>query len=58
MSQDLIRRHFGVVYHPHYMGTLLHNLGLSDQKARFVSDHLDEAKRREWRRPARRGPPY
>jgi transposase len=27
---------------------LLHNLGFSFQKARFVSDHLDAAKRRAW----------
>jgi transposase len=48
MIQDLIQRHFGVEYHPHYICTLLHNLGFSYQKARFVSDHLDEAKRLEW----------
>src|SRR4029434_228169 len=28
--------------------TLLHNVGFSFQKARFVSDHLDEAKRLVW----------
>ncbi len=49
MMQDLIQRQFGVEYHPHYICTLLHNLGFSYQKARFVSDHLDEAKRLEWR---------
>ena len=49
MMQDLIQRHFGVEYHPHYICTLLHNLGFSYQKARFVSDHLNEAKRLEWR---------
>ena len=49
MLQDLIQRHFGVAYHPHYICTLLHNLGFSYQKARFVSDHLNEAKRLEWR---------
>jgi transposase len=49
MIQDLIYRHFGVEYHPHYICTLLHNLGFSYQKARFVSDHLNEAKRLEWR---------
>jgi transposase len=48
MIQDLIQRHFGVVYHPHYIATLLHNMGFSYQKARFVSDHLNEAKRLEW----------
>ena len=49
MIQDLIWRHFGVVYHPHYLWTLLKNMGFSYQKARFVSDHLNEAKRLEWR---------
>jgi transposase len=49
MVQDLIQRHFGVAYHPHYLATLLTNMGFSYQKARFVSDHLHEAKRLEWR---------
>src|ERR671932_2771691 len=49
MVQDLIQRHFGVAYHPHYIATLLKNLRFSYQKARFVSDHLNEAKRLEWR---------
>ena len=49
MIQDLIQRHFGVVYHPHYIATLLKNMGFSYQKARFVSDHLSEAKRLAWR---------
>src|SRR5919201_985850 len=49
MVQDLIQRHFGVTYHPHYIATLLKNMGFSYQKARFVSDHLNEAKRLEWR---------
>jgi transposase len=49
MIQDLIHPHFGAEYHPHYICTLLHNLGFSYQKARFVSDHLNEAKRLEWR---------
>ncbi len=49
MIQDLIQRHFGVAYHPHSIATLLKNMGFSYQKARFVSDHLNEAKRLEWR---------
>ena len=49
MIQDLIQTRFGVSYHPHYLATLLHNLGFSYQKARFVSDHLNAAKRLEWR---------
>jgi transposase len=49
MIHDLIYRHFGVEYHPHYICTLMPNLGFSYQKARCVSDHLSEAKRLEWR---------
>ena len=49
MIQDLIQTRFGVSYHPPYLATLLQNLGFSYQKARFVSDHLNEAKRLEWR---------
>ena len=44
----LIGREFGVLYNRHYVCTLLHNLGFSFQKARFVSDHLDAAKRLVW----------
>jgi transposase len=50
MIQDLIQHRVGVSYHPHSLATLLHNLGFSSQKARFVSDHLNEAKRLAWRR--------
>jgi transposase len=50
MIQDLIQNRFGASYHPHYLATLLHNLGFASQKARLVSDHLHEAKRLEWRR--------
>jgi transposase len=49
MIQDLTWRHFGVVYHPHSLATLRKNMGFSYQKARFVSDHLSEAKRLAWR---------
>src|SRR5215813_3046942 len=44
----LIWREFGVLYNRQYVCTLLHNLGFSFQKARFVSDHLDEACRHAW----------
>lgn len=44
----LIWREFGVLYNRHYVCTLLHNLGFSVQKARFVSDHLDVARRQAW----------
>jgi transposase len=44
----LIWREFGVLFNRHYVCTLLHNMGFSFQKARFVSDHLDAAKRVAW----------
>jgi transposase len=44
----LIEREFGVLYDRYYVCELLRNLGYSFQKARFVSDHLDEAKRQAW----------
>ena len=47
--QDLIQREFGVLYSVQYVAELLHNLGFSYQKARFVSDHLDETRRAHWR---------
>jgi transposase len=48
LIQQLILREFGVLYNRHYVCELLHNLGFSFQKARFVSDHLDEEARRKW----------
>lgn len=48
LLQDLIGRRFGVADHPHYLCQLLKTLGFSFQKARFVSDHLNEAARRVW----------
>jgi hypothetical protein len=44
----LIWREFGILYNRHYVCTLLSNMGFSFQKARFVSDHLDAAKRLAW----------
>jgi len=48
LIQVLIWREFGVLYNRQYVCTLLHNLGFSFQKARFVADHLDTAKRLAW----------
>jgi transposase len=48
LIQDLLLRSFGVEYHPHYICELLDQLGFSFQKARFASDHLNEAARAEW----------
>jgi len=44
----LIWREFGVLSNRQYVCPLLHNLGFSFQKARFVSDHRDTAKRLAW----------
>ena len=48
LIQDLIWNRFGVLYNAHYLCELLQTLGFSYQKARFVSDHLDETKRWLW----------
>jgi transposase len=44
----LIEREFGVLYNRFYVCELLRTLGYSFQKARFISDHLDEAQRQVW----------
>jgi transposase len=48
LIQELIQREFHVLYNVHYVCELLKNLGFSFQKARFVSDHLDEVRRQAW----------
>jgi transposase len=48
LVQDWIEQEFGVLYSVKYVADLLRNLGLTYQKARFVSDHLDEARRHHW----------
>jgi len=48
LIQEYIEREFKVYYHRRYLCTLLEELGLSYQKATFVSDHLDPEKRVEW----------
>lgn len=48
LIQELIRQRFGVLYSRFYISEFLHNLGYSYQKARFVSDHLDETRRQAW----------
>jgi transposase len=50
LIQQVIYDRFGVLYSRQYVSVLLHNLGFSWQKAKFVSDHLDEKKRRRWMR--------
>lgn len=48
MIQELIQVHFSVSYSRYYLCELLDNLGFSYQKARFVSDHLNEEARAIW----------
>jgi transposase len=48
LIQDLIWQKFHVLYTRFYVCELLRNLGFSFQKARFVSDHLDEEARQCW----------
>lgn len=48
LIQELIQHEFHVLYNVHYVCELLKNLGFSFQKARFVSDHLDEVRRQAW----------
>jgi len=48
LIQDLIYQKFDVMYNRFYVCELLGNLGFSFQKARFISDHLDEAARQRW----------
>jgi transposase len=45
---ELILQRFDIEYHPHYLAELLHELGFSYQKARFISDHLDAEARAAW----------
>lgn len=48
MIRHLIYEKFGIYYSVFYISQLLKNMGFSYQKARFVSDHLDEKAREEW----------
>lgn len=48
LIQDLIYQKFHVLYNRFYVCELLRNLGFSFQKARFISDHLDEEARQLW----------
>jgi transposase len=48
LIQQLISKRFGVLYSRQYLADLLHGLNFSYQKAKFVSDHLDERRRRRW----------
>jgi len=48
----VIQKEFNVTYNPRYLCTLLKSIGLTYQKAKFISDRLDDEehqkKRKEW----------
>jgi hypothetical protein len=48
MSQYRIQERLGVFYSINSISQLLKNRGVSDQKARFVSDHLDPKALQDW----------
>ncbi len=50
LIQQLIEERFGVAYNVLYVAQLLKNLGYSYQKARFVSDHIEQVaeKQAKW----------
>lgn len=50
LVRDLIARRFGVLYHPDYVGTLLHQLNWSPQKPRQRARERDEELIERWRR--------
>ncbi|MCP4260160.1 MAG: IS630 family transposase [Planctomycetes bacterium] len=50
MINELIFRKFGVRYNPRYLSTLLKKMGLSYQKAGFITDRVDEEHYRQERK--------
>ena len=48
MIQEVISKRFQVTYDRHYVCELLGTLGFSYQRAKFVSDHLNEEARDVW----------
>jgi len=50
MIDELIFRKFGVRYNPRYLSTVLKKMGLSYQKAGFITDRVDEEKYRQERK--------
>lgn len=49
MILSVIEKEFGVTYNPRYVSTLLRSIGLSFQKAKFVSDREDDEEHRKRR---------
>jgi transposase len=50
MINELIFRKFGVHYNPRYLSTVLKKMGLSYQKAGFITDRVDEEHYRQERK--------
>jgi transposase len=50
MIDELIFRKFGVRYNPRYLSTVLKKMGLSYQKAGFITDRVDEEHYRQERK--------
>jgi transposase len=48
MIQTLIYEKYGVYYAVNYIAQLLKNMGFTYQKAKFVTEEKDAAKRKEW----------
>jgi len=49
---EVIRRRFGVVYHPDHVGRVLHALGFTQQKPQRRASERDEAAIERWRKRA------
>ncbi len=49
MILTVIEKEFGVTYNSRYVSSLLRSIGLSFQKAKFVSDREDDEKHRKKR---------
>ena len=47
---EVVRKQFGVSYHPAHMGRVLHDLGFSPQKPRRVAREQDPEAVERWRR--------
>jgi transposase len=47
---EVVRREFGISYHPDHLGRILHDLGFSPQKPQRRARERDEAAIERWRR--------
>lgn len=49
---EVVRREFGIAYHPDHLGRILHDLGFSPQKPQRRARERNEAAIERWRREA------